>query len=295
MPNVVATRSGATAVGSPLGYLLRVARTGALRLVLPDGTPVGEAHRDFALLSVLAKLGPRSQQQLADYLGINRTVMVKLIDGLEADGLVVRSRNTTDRRSYALAVTDAGRKRATALGSGLEQVGSVLCGQLTRAQSKRLGHLLHRLLAPRFEPPLPAGLAGSLPWLLMTAQEQMEQLGDRQLSPLGIDVRTFVSLAILAGEPCSQISLATHLFIGPAATVELVDRLEEIGAARRGRNPADRRSYLVEVTGPGYELLEAARRVVRRVIAEFTSGTTEKERQELVHLLESLVGVGSAT
>ena len=60
------------------------------------------------MLATLEALGPRSQQELATGLSVNRTVMVKLIDGLEARGFVERVRNPHDRRAYALHATPAG-------------------------------------------------------------------------------------------------------------------------------------------------------------------------------------------
>jgi DNA-binding MarR family transcriptional regulator len=53
-------------------------------------------------------VGPRSMGELGEQLGIDRSTMVQLVDGLEAKGLVERQRNPADRRSYALTITPAG-------------------------------------------------------------------------------------------------------------------------------------------------------------------------------------------
>ena len=67
------------------------------------------------MLSTLEAVGPCSQQQLVEALHVNRSMMVKLIDGLEARGLVERRRNPDDRRSYALYPTAAGRAALEAM------------------------------------------------------------------------------------------------------------------------------------------------------------------------------------
>ena len=89
------------------GYLLRTAflrsRTIAAREFGADAHP-----RDVGVLATLQAAGPLSQQELALRLNVNRTVMVKLIDGLEARGYVERVRNPEDRRAYALHATSAG-------------------------------------------------------------------------------------------------------------------------------------------------------------------------------------------
>src|ERR1700749_5015839 len=90
-----------------VGYLLRRASARAdetAATVIP--TPYHA--RDLAVLSLLKTLGPRSQQELSELCRVNRTIMVKLIDGLECRGLVRRDRNPADRRSYALALTTQG-------------------------------------------------------------------------------------------------------------------------------------------------------------------------------------------
>lgn len=49
-----------------------------------------------------------SQSELVAALGIDRSTLVAVIHGLEKRALVKRHPSPTDRRSYALALTDAG-------------------------------------------------------------------------------------------------------------------------------------------------------------------------------------------
>ena len=53
-----------------------------------------------------------SPSQLMTRLGTDTAGMTKLIDRLEAKGLLARRRNTTDRRSILVDVTDAGARLA---------------------------------------------------------------------------------------------------------------------------------------------------------------------------------------
>lgn len=61
----------------------------------------------FGLLMHLAQGEGRSQQQLAEALGIHRKVMVGLLDDLEQRGLAERRRHPADRRAHAIYLTDA--------------------------------------------------------------------------------------------------------------------------------------------------------------------------------------------
>src|SRR5580658_2012691 len=73
------------AVPGVVCYLLRRAHQ-RIALTTSQLLPDGRHPRDIAILRVIADNAPVSQQLLADYLAINRSVMVKLIDVLEAGG-----------------------------------------------------------------------------------------------------------------------------------------------------------------------------------------------------------------
>jgi DNA-binding MarR family transcriptional regulator len=283
-------------VASYLGYLLRRARIAAAQLGTDSDPPEsldaeGGRLRCLAILLVIIQHGPVSQQWLAKYLKINRSVMVKLIDVLERRGDVVRARNAADRRSYALGVTASGRAHAKTLSASVRRLSRELATALSAAELRRLVGLLSELVGPRFSPELPRALLDSPIWLITTAHEHMEAFGDERLEPLGLSVRTYVSLAVLSGMARSQTELAKHMLIGPAATVDLVDELERRGAARRVRNLTDRRSYSLEVTTEGQRLQVLGREVIAGSTAEFTKNLDRESNEELVALLGRLTAV----
>lgn len=51
----------------------------------------------------------RSQRDVGAYLGLHPNVVVKLLDGMEEEGLLQRRRNREDRRSQSLEATAKGR------------------------------------------------------------------------------------------------------------------------------------------------------------------------------------------
>jgi len=71
--------------------------------------PLGLEQRQAGMLVRLAQNDGRSQQAIAELIGVNATRMVFLTDELERLGLVERRRNPADRRSHALHLTEAGR------------------------------------------------------------------------------------------------------------------------------------------------------------------------------------------
>jgi len=263
----------------------------AATALLPD-----ERHpRDIALLSVVAANAPVSQQWLADYLSINRSVMVKLIDSLEASGDVVRDRRADDRRSYALRTTAAGRRTIKQLAGVVDEAEEIVTRGLSTAERGRLIALLQAVVLPHFDPAPPEELRRLFGFLVAQANLRLEAASDARLAPSRLSVRTVVALGLLArNAPCSQQELATLLEIGPAATVELVDELERPGLVRRARNPEDRRSYSLSLTPAGEAALAGGRRILGETATEFTSALEDSDRRELERLLSTLAGVEAA-
>src|SRR6266542_3664624 len=232
------------------GYLLRRAFARArdcAQQVLPPGTHPGEG----AILTRLAEGGPASQQELSGRLHVNRTIMVKLVDRLEAAGLVRRERNTADRRCYALVVTPRGFEAIDAWGQAADKGERQLVAALGAGEHRRLNELLRGLL-PDLEAAMPASLAGRTGFLLTFAHERARQRAEEALAPLGIEPRHFGAMAVLdASGPSPQRHLAAQLGLSGAAIVQLVDELERAGLVERRRNPSDRRSYALRLSAAG--------------------------------------------
>lgn len=90
---------------------------------------------------------PESQQHAAARLGVDRTTMVDLLDGMEGKGLVARQADPGDRRGNVIVLTSAGRrtlKKATAASDEAERR---LLGGLSETDASRLRDLLGRVAA----------------------------------------------------------------------------------------------------------------------------------------------------
>lgn len=111
--------------------------------------PLGLEQRQAGMLLRLAVNQGRSQQAIAEMIGVNATRMVFLVDELEQRGLVERRRNAADRRSYALYLTPGGRDMLRAIadsaGAGHRPLGTSLSegerGQLAGLLRKLAGEL----------------------------------------------------------------------------------------------------------------------------------------------------------
>jgi DNA-binding MarR family transcriptional regulator len=104
--------------------------------------------RQFGLLTLLALGGTWSQQALGEALHIDRTTMVGLIDHLEAQHFVARQRNPSDRRLYALALTERGRQLQQQARDVLAACEQRFLAPLSAAEQAELRRLVGLLTAP---------------------------------------------------------------------------------------------------------------------------------------------------
>src|SRR5262249_53326376 len=86
-----------------------------------------------------------SQQTLSSWLGILPSRLVVLVDELEQRGFVQRQASSTDRRAYALQLTDKGRETFEALGGIARAHDAAICSSLNPEEREALGGLLRRI------------------------------------------------------------------------------------------------------------------------------------------------------
>lgn len=106
---------------------------------------LGLMPQHYATLARVADQGGISQQAVADAVGVRRSVMVGLVDHLEASGLLERRRHPADRRANALHLTAAGQgmlRRADAIAVDLE---ARLLSSLDEAETAEFKALLRRV------------------------------------------------------------------------------------------------------------------------------------------------------
>ncbi|TDB75758.1 MarR family winged helix-turn-helix transcriptional regulator [Micromonospora sp. KC723] len=68
-------------------------------------TPAG-----MRVLFILARTEDATHREVAEHCFVRPATLTGIVDTLERDGFVVRRRDTTDRRSVQLALTDKGRE-----------------------------------------------------------------------------------------------------------------------------------------------------------------------------------------
>ena len=107
-----------------------------------------------------------------------------------------------------------------------------------------------------------------------------------ELSDLGIDRYYSVLMYIDRSEhPVTQQMVGEFLHMDKTSMVRVIDFLVEKGYVKRVTNPNDRRSYIIELTEQGHEILPKIIQAVAQLNDQVMEGLSEEERAQFHHTL----------
>ncbi len=101
--------------------------------------------RQLRILDLLADRGPVGQRELAELMGIDHSVLVNLLNPLEAGGLIRRERDTVDRRRHVVSIAAAGRRRLAQADQAFRDAEDAFFAPLAADERDQLHALLARL------------------------------------------------------------------------------------------------------------------------------------------------------
>ncbi|WP_245679173.1 MarR family winged helix-turn-helix transcriptional regulator [Actinomadura hibisca] len=277
--NVVDDESGP--LHAATGHLMRRVFTTVTAQAVKDGPQ----SREFVVLDILADADAPSQQELAHRLGINRTIMVRLLDRLQETGYVVRTRNPANRRTYMVSLTAAGRTALDGMRQAVADNDARITAALTDLERRRLTTLLTVLVADDG----PSAIH-NIEHLIAQAHYRLRRLGDRRLEAYGLRTRHFALLPALDRlAPCPQEQLARYLHLTEPATASLIEELVQAGIVSRGQDPHDRRRYALQLTDLGRARVPVVREALESMEHDINDVLGPDRAQELRTLLTKLL------
>ena len=110
--------------------------------------PLGVSARGYHVLRA-ALSGDRTQSEIAEMVGLDKTTMVVTVDELEEAGLAERRPAPHDRRARIVGVTPAGKSRVAAADQVKERVQADVLGELPARDRKALLEALGKLVEGR--------------------------------------------------------------------------------------------------------------------------------------------------
>jgi DNA-binding MarR family transcriptional regulator len=127
------------------GFLLvRLGMTFKTR-ALEQLAQVGFSQYHYSVLALLDDQPQEAQAQIADTLGLDRSQLVRILDGLEDRGLIARHRDKVDRRRHTVSLTAAGRRQLQRLRATIDKLEGDLLAPLDPADRETLHALLLQL------------------------------------------------------------------------------------------------------------------------------------------------------
>ena len=107
--------------------------------------PLGLKVRSYAVLALACSGENPSQRELAEFLSLDASQVVALVDQLETSGFVGRQSDPTDRRSNIIVSTPSGRALCDDAKAAVARAHDVSLRALTAAEREQLRLLLSRI------------------------------------------------------------------------------------------------------------------------------------------------------
>ena len=131
-----------------LEHLARVGRR-AFELTLEPGDL---RPRHLIALKLLSEQGPASQQALADSLSLDPSNVVGLLNELEERGLIMRRRDSVDRRRHIVELSPRGQEALCGAYDRLRRIDDHLLSPLSAQERAMLYDLLVRAVGAKTPP-----------------------------------------------------------------------------------------------------------------------------------------------
>ena len=124
------------------GLLLAILGQHAMRRLRSVHTAHKLSPRQFHLLGLLHDHGAMTQRELGALMDVDPSILVTLLNPLEADGYLSRERDPADRRRHVVTLTPAGEQQLDRAAQAQREAEDELFAGLTDQQRDQLRDLL---------------------------------------------------------------------------------------------------------------------------------------------------------
>ena len=121
-----------------LSHLLKRAVQYSIHLYMNEAGKSGLTHRQFTVLMAADAHDGRSQTELVQMTGIDRSTLADLVARLMAQGYLQRKRSKEDARTNSIRLTPIGKKMLKQAQAGAEEVDRQMLAALPSAERKTM-------------------------------------------------------------------------------------------------------------------------------------------------------------
>jgi DNA-binding MarR family transcriptional regulator len=125
--------------------------------------------------------------------------------------------------------------------------------------------------------------------LLHQVVRELSTTAERRFAEFDVTAQQAALLIHAAQPDTTPNQLARRLGTDTAGMTRLLDRLETKGLLRRQRRPEDRRSIVIELTGPGRALVPRLAPTFGQVSRQLLAGFTATELRQLTAMLDRML------
>ncbi|WP_119696336.1 MarR family winged helix-turn-helix transcriptional regulator [Microbacterium halotolerans] len=134
-----------------LSFLLARANAVSLQAATAALRPFGLKTRSYSVLAMALSDEPPSQREIAEYLRLDPSQVVALVDGLQERGLVSRETDERDRRARVVVATQAGARLYADVDATVHGVEDEVLRELDASERAVLRELLDRIAFPAYD------------------------------------------------------------------------------------------------------------------------------------------------
>jgi DNA-binding MarR family transcriptional regulator len=248
---------------------------------------LGLSEPQWRVLGSVNKFPGITQTQLAQLLGIGKAPLGKLIDRLEAEGLLGREPDPDDRRLRHIHITESAGPVCEEIVRRYLEFQDCYLQNLSAPGLEELEsslRIMHRNMSEESGTALEPGIMESLNLMhLITGISRLNSRHfDLQLKALGFTRSQWLVLsAIDRGEGSNQSALAGELNMARAPLGVLVDELEAGNWVERRVPPGDRRARTLHLTGECRRKLQSLGESFEILHQRSLVGVAKPDRQSL--------------
>jgi DNA-binding MarR family transcriptional regulator len=134
-----------------IGFLLARSAGVAIRTANERFGELGLRARSFSVLAYVVRMEGVSQRSLSDFLALDPSQTVALVDDLESQGLIERRQGIGDRRIRELSATRLGRERMKEAAAAAAAAHAQFLTDLEPDERRVLRQILRRIAFPKVD------------------------------------------------------------------------------------------------------------------------------------------------
>ena len=119
----------------PLGHTIGMIAKRYIETLYKQLKHLKLGHNFIVLIIIDRYKGTLTQQEIADTLGLDKTNILRIIDLLSEQKIVIRAQKPTDRRAHLIQLTKEGEKIMPEINSAIENLNQLAFSKLSKEEA----------------------------------------------------------------------------------------------------------------------------------------------------------------